>query len=185
MEKKGDHHLVAQVLEGNRFAYAKLVAQYRDMVFTLALKILKNREEAEEVAQDVFIKVYQSLNRFQGKSKLSTWVYRIAYNHSLNQLKANQKNRNTGTLENIQPINGNYEPDAFEMIQKTENSQTLQNALGLLPETDQIIVTLYYYEELPVKEIAEIVGLSVQNVKVKLHRSRQKLYETLKDKITA
>lgn len=155
------------------------------MVFTLSFKILKNREEAEEVAQDVFMKVYDSLDRFQGKSKFSTWIYRITYNQSINYLKSGKKNRSTTSLDNRIEYTGNHEPDASQTIQKNENNTLIQKALIRLPETEQIIVTLYYYEDLSVKEIADIVNLSVQNVKVKLHRSRQKLYTELKDKVTA
>ncbi|MBN2614260.1 MAG: RNA polymerase sigma factor [Bacteroidales bacterium] len=184
MEATGDHQNIERFLSGDRAAFVALVQKYQDMVFTLSLKILKNREEAEEVAQDVFMKVYDSLDRFQGKSKFSTWVYRIAYNQSLNYLKSGKKNRGTTSLDSRIEYTGNHEPDAFHTIQNNETNKQIQKALLHLPETDQIIVTLFYYEDLSVKEIADIVDLSVQNVKVKLHRSRQKLYAELKDKVT-
>lgn len=185
MEATGDHQYIEQILSGDRSSFVALVQKYQDMVFTLSLKIVKNREEAEEVAQDVFMKVYESLDRFQGKSKFSTWIYRITYNQSINYLKSGKKNRTTTSLDRRIEYTGNHEPDASEVMGQHEKYSQIQKALLHLPETEQIIVTLYYYEDLSVKEIADIVDLSVQNVKVKLHRSRQKLYTELKDKVTA
>ena len=86
-----DQHYINLVLDGDANAFTSLVNRYKNMVFTLTLRMLKNREEAEEVAQDTFIKMYKSLNKFKGDSKFSTWVYRIAYNTSLDRLKKNKK----------------------------------------------------------------------------------------------
>ena len=185
METTGDLQNIERFLNGDRNGFVAIVQKYHEMVFTLSLRIVQNREEAEEVAQDVFMSVYNSLHKFQGKSKLSTWIYRIAYNRSLNYLKSEKKNRATTSLEKSQEFFGDHQPDAFEVINREEKNTLVKKALLRLPETEQIIITLYYYEELSTKEIAGIVDLSVQNVKVKLHRSRQKLYAELKDTVTS
>jgi RNA polymerase sigma-70 factor (ECF subfamily) len=82
-----DKVYINKILNGNTNAFTVLVYRYKDLVFTLALRMVKNREEAEEVSQDTFIKVYNSLNRFKGDSKFSTWIYRVAYNTCLDRLK--------------------------------------------------------------------------------------------------
>ncbi|MEO8820981.1 MAG: sigma-70 family RNA polymerase sigma factor [Ginsengibacter sp.] len=92
MDKVSDQHYINSVIDGDTNAFATLVDRYKNMVFSLSLKMLQNREEAEEAAQDTFIKVYKSLNRFKGDSKFSTWIYKITYNNCLDSLKL-QKER--------------------------------------------------------------------------------------------
>lgn len=82
-----DQHYINLIIDGDTNAFAVLVNRYKDLVFTLALRMLKNREEAEEVSQDAFIKAYKSLNKFKGDSKFSTWIYKITYNTSLDRIK--------------------------------------------------------------------------------------------------
>ena len=91
MSAISDQHYIDKILQGETNSFAVLVDRYKDMIFTLALKMVKNREEAEEVAQDTFIKIYNSLNKFKGDSKFSTWIYKIAYNTCLDRLKKNKK----------------------------------------------------------------------------------------------
>lgn len=87
MEKVNDQHYINAVIEGDTNAFSVLVDRYKGMVFSLSLKMLQNREEAEEAAQDTFIKTYKSLSRFNGDSKFSTWIYKITYNNCLDRLK--------------------------------------------------------------------------------------------------
>ena len=91
MSTISDQHYIDKVLQGETNCFAVLVDRYKDMIFTLALKMIKNREEAEEVAQDTFIKAYNSLSKFKGDSKFSTWIYKVAYNTCLDRLKKNKK----------------------------------------------------------------------------------------------
>ena len=86
-----DQHYINLILNGNPNAFATLVDRYKNMVYTLALKMLTNKEEAEEIAQDTFVKAYHSLNKFKGESKFSTWIYKITYNTCLDRLKKNKK----------------------------------------------------------------------------------------------
>lgn len=181
MNTTEDFENVTRFLNGEMVGYVAIVEKYRNMVYTLSLRILKNREEAEEVAQDVFINVYHSLHLFQKRSKLSTWIYRIAYNRSINYLKSQKKNRATMNIDDAGSYLEEDHTGVLEKIGKKESSTLVQKALLKLPETEQIIVTLYYYEELSTREISEITGISTQNVKIKLHRSRKKLYDVLKN----
>ena len=176
MALKDDQDLIQNILSGQLPAFEQLVEKYQTMVFTLAFRVLQNHEDAEEVAQDVFVKVFNSLKNFQQKSNFKTWLYRIVYNESINRLRSRKKriplvdlNEKT-TLHLFDPGSINDSSDEIKFIQKA-----IQN----LPETERIILSLYYYEDMPVKEIAKITELTETNVKTRLFRSRQKLYDDL------
>ena len=183
MNTEPDEFYISQTLNGDVNAFAFLVEKYKHMVFTLAIRIIKNREEAEEISQDVFVKSFQKLSNFKGDSKFSTWLYKIAYNTSLDELRRNKKhvrlenieNINDGDLENVQ--------DALEFLQEEERKKVIKKALLKLDEVQRTILTLFYFEELPLKEISKIVNLSPDNVKIKLFRSRKKLFSILKNVI--
>jgi len=178
-----EHKTIQRVLNGDVKAFEEIVVLFQDMVFTLAYRVVKNREEAEEVAQDVFIKVYKSLKSFNEKSKLSTWIYRITYNLSINRYRSQKRQPITTEIDNSNENKLGHTKDALSELSEREKHKVINKAILTLPETEKIIITLYYYEELPIAEIAEIVGISPQNVKVKLFRSRQKLYAELKEKV--
>ncbi|MCH2196665.1 sigma-70 family RNA polymerase sigma factor [Kordia sp.] len=181
MTQNTDQDYIDQIRSGNVNAYSMLVAKYKNMVFTLALRIVENREDAEEVSQDTFIKAYRKLDSFKGTSKFSTWLYRIVYNTSLDYVK---KNKRVVLSEHIDEINesdiGSMQ-NALTYIEDKERKETIEKALLKLPEEERILLTLFYFEELPLKEISEIVKISYDNVKIKLHRSRKKLFHILKN----
>ncbi|MBK7096405.1 MAG: sigma-70 family RNA polymerase sigma factor [Saprospiraceae bacterium] len=180
MRSTEDTILIEKTLSGDLNSFERIVRKYNSIVFTLALRILKNREEAEETAQDVFMKAFRSLRSFNSKSKFSTWIYRIAYNESVNRLRSQKKYSETNELnENLQI--GFYDPRTEHDTE--DEKKIILDSLLTLPETERIIITLYYYEDMPVKEIAEITGMTESNVKVRLFRSRQKLYDELKGKL--
>ncbi len=176
MGSRDDIILIDLTLKGDIRAFERIVRKYNSIVFTLSFRILKNREEAEETAQDVFLKAYRSLNTFNSKSKFTTWLYRIAYNESLNKLRSGKKYTDTSDLELIE----NKISDQTDSVELEEEKKIILDSLLKLHETDRIIITLYYYEDMPVKEISLITGMSEANVKVKLYRNRQKLYDELK-----
>jgi RNA polymerase sigma factor (sigma-70 family) len=175
--------IIQKVLDGDVQSFEEIVRRYNMMVYTLAYRVLKIREEAEELAQDVFLKIYQSLDKFNRKSKLSTWIYRITYNASINKYKSQKRKIDTLELDNIHDLSISDSSDSYDEVSINDKREIINNSISKLPETDRIIITLYYYEELPIKEVAEIVGMSTHNVKIKLFRSRQKLFTELKDKV--
>lgn len=175
MINSGDQEHIQKVLLGDTNAFAVLVNRYKDMVFTLCLKMVNNREEAEELAQDSFIKAYRSLNQFKGESKYSTWLYKIAYYTCLDRLKKLKKEKqivaiNTYSNEQIASLQTD-----FEQLLERERRELVQECLQLLPAEERFLLTLYYLEEQSVKEIAQIIGTTEGNIKVKLFRSRNKL----------
>ncbi len=183
MNQQEDTILIKQFLNGDASAFKKIAIKYNPMVYTLAYRVLKNREEAEELTQDVFIKVFKSLKTFNNKSKLSTWIYRITYNTSINKLKSQKRRVETTLIDDSTEFCNTSQPDASNIITEKENKKIINDSILKLPEIDRIIITLYYYEELSVKEIAEVTELTLQNIKVRLFRSRQRLFDILKDVI--
>jgi RNA polymerase sigma-70 factor (ECF subfamily) len=144
---------------------------------------MKHREEAEEAAQDTFIKVYKSLNKFKGDSKFSTWIYRVAYNTCLDRLKKNKRQQYTVEINEYTEHQIKTLDNALDQMEAKEREQSIQDCLGLLPSEDSFLLTLYYFEELSLDEIGKIVDLKPNNVKVKLFRSRKKLATILKKNI--
>lgn len=178
-----DQIIINQILEGDTKTFAVLVDRYKDLVFTLAIKMLNNREEAEEVSQDTFIKVFKKLKKFKGDSKFSTWIYRIAYNTCLDRIKSNKRKQNTIAINEFTEHEVKTLDNALSIMETQEKKQAIQDCLQLLPVDDCALLTLYYFEELSLEEIAKIIGIKANNVKVKLFRSRKKLTTILKEKL--
>jgi RNA polymerase sigma-70 factor, ECF subfamily len=174
---------IDKILDGDTNAFTVLVDRYKDLVFTLSMRMMKNKEEAEEVAQDTFIKTYNSLNKFKGDSKFSTWIYKVAYNTCLDRLKKNKRQQHTVAIDEYTAHQVKTLDNALDQIEAKEKQQAIQNCLELLPSEDSFLLTLYYFEELSLDEISKIVGLKPNNVKVKIFRSRKKLATILKERL--
>ena len=175
-----DQHYINLILNGDSSAFAVLVNRYKDLVYTLSLRMLKNREEAEEVAQDTFIKVYKSLSRFKGDSKFSTWIYKVAYNTCLDRIKKNKKYVNDVAIDEFTAHEVKTIDNALSKLETEEHNQAIKKCITQLPSDDAFILTLYYFEEQSLDEISQVVGLTPNNVKVKLFRSRKKLATIIK-----
>ena len=178
-----DQHYINLIIQGDHNAFAVLVNRYKDMIFSLALKMVKNREEAEEVSQDTFIKIYNSLSKFKGDSKFSTWSYKIAYNTSLDRLKKNNKEKNNISIDAFSTQLIKTLDNALIALEDKERTQTIQNCLNLLPSDENFLLTLFYFDEQSLEEIGKIMNISANNAKVKLFRSRQKLAVILKKQL--
>jgi len=178
-----DQVYIEAILKGDTNAFTVLVDRYKDLVYTLALRMMKHTEEAEEAAQDTFIKAYKSLNKFKGDSKFSTWIYRVAYNTCLDRLKKNKRQQYTVEINEYTEYQVKTLDNALDQIEAKEKEQTIQDCLALLPSEDSFLLTLYYFEELSLEEIGKIVSLKPNNVKVKLFRSRKKLATILKRRL--
>lgn len=178
-----DQHYINQVLEGNANAFSALVNQYKDLVFTLAYKMLKNKEEAEEASQDTFVKVFNSLTKFKGESKFSTWIYKITYNTCLDRLKKNTKKNSVVYLEDFNEQQIKVIESILENIDEKERNQKIQECLQLLPGEDAFLLTLYYFDDQSLEEIAKVIDCNSNNVKIKLFRTRKKLASILKEQL--
>ena len=179
MEYRGDIFYIGQVLEGKVNAFSHIVDRHKDHVFNLALKICGNREDAEEVAQDSFIKAFRSLSGFKMKSSFATWLYRIVYNSSISHLRSRKKG--ILSIEEFPADASDFlsgftdEEEALEQYMRSLVSFALQK----LGEEERAIITLFYYEGMDTEKIAAVTGISRQNVKVRLFRARQKMSEII------
>lgn len=178
-----DQHYIDKVLQGETNAFAVLVDRYKNMIFTLAVQMVKNREEAEEVSQDTFIKIYNSLSKFKGDSKFSTWVYKVTYNTCLDRLKKNKKEDLNISIDEFSAHLIKTMDNALSALEDKERKQTIQNCLNLLPRDENVLLTLFYFEDQSLEEIGKVMGITANNVKVKLFRSRQKLAVILKKQL--
>lgn len=178
-----DQHYINQIIEGNTNVFSTLVNQYKDLVFTLAYKMLKNKEEAEEVSQDVFIKIFNSLNKFKGESKFSTWIYKITYNTCLDKLKKSKKENSVIYIEDFNEHQVKSIENILESIDEKERNQKIQECLQLLPSEEAFLLTLYYFDDQSIEDIAKVIDCNANNVKIKLFRSRKKLASILKERL--
>lgn len=179
-----DNLLIKLVLKGNKPAFKRLIDKYQNFVFSISLKVLKNREEAEEVAQDVFLKVYKTLGTFEQKSKFSTWLYTVTYRTSLD--KTRKKQLNTYSVDDDESYLQIADDDSKlpdELLFQSDLSAQIQTALAQLKPADATLITLFYLQENSVKEVAVIMGLTETNVKTKLHRLRDALKTLLAQQI--
>ena len=175
-----DNELISKVLSGDHQAYAGLVNRYQNYVFTLTLRMLKNREDAEEVAQDVFIKAFKYLADFRGASKFSTWLYTIVNNTCISFLR--KKKLEIHSLDNEKVFEVADSMDSgfrANLVEQKSRQSMVHNAIGLMGPDDAEIITLFYKSEQSLEEIAQILGLEVNTAKVRLHRARTRLKEKM------
>jgi RNA polymerase sigma factor (sigma-70 family) len=179
MKYQDDNYYIDRVLGGDVSAYALLVAKHKNLVFSIALKILNNREDAEEIAQDCFLKAFQALNTFEKKSKFSTWLYRIVYNAAIS--KTRKKRLELVPMDNYVVNNYTEHHVAAEVdeIDPEEQKAMIERAMERLTDDESLLITLFYKGENSIEDISNITGLSMSNVKVRLHRIRKKLHDEL------
>jgi len=179
-QQETDLALITAVLNGNTAVYSELVKRHERFVFTLALRFTKNREDAEEVAQDCFVKAYRALGTFRQTSKFSTWLYAITYTSAMTALR--KKRLTTISLDDeeytVQPVNSGSAHEA-DAIEKKSAYVYLNQAIDSLLPDDAAIITLFYKGEQSLEEIGKALFMEPNTVKVKLHRARTRLKEKL------
>jgi RNA polymerase sigma-70 factor (ECF subfamily) len=179
MDYKGDIVYIEQVLSGKINAFSYIVDRHKDKAYNLAFRICGNHEEAEEIAQDSFLKAYRSLKGFKMKSSFSTWLYRIVYNTAISHVRI----RKTGILSledfpaDATDVIG-IDPD-YEETERQYRSSLINFALQKITDEERALISLYYFEEMSTDDISDVTGLSKSNIKVKLFRARQKMMEIL------
>lgn len=187
MENKTDEYYIREILKGDSGSFSILVEKYQHMVYSLSLKILGNREEAEDAAQEAFLKAYNSLRFFSGRSTFKTWFFRIVYNNAISKQRS-QKKREYG-IEDVRLSNEELAvtETAMNKIQTEERNKYLTFGMEKLDPEEKALLNLYYYDETPMEEIAVITGYSLSNTKVKIFRARKhllaELHKILKDEI--
>ena len=179
MEYREDDYYIDAILGGQAAAFASLVDKHKAQAFNVAYRMLKSREDAEEVTQDSFLKVYHALREFRRDSKFSTWLFRIVYNQAISKMR--KKKLPVSSLDDehfdwMEPVDTVRE---LEKLHSQEQKKYVNQALEKLPGEDASIVSLFYMNDCSIDEISEITGLGQSNIKVKLFRARKRLYEEL------
>lgn len=169
-----EYALIDQILAGQQQLYAELVNRYKSYAFTIALRILENRPEAEEAAQDAFIKAYHHLKNFNRESKFSTWLYRIVFNTAISY-----KRKRKASYQSIENLIVEYEPGE-DSLERSDKKKYISQAMSCLNEADRLALSLFYLQELSLEEIAETTGMQANTIKVRIHRARLRLAEELK-----
>lgn len=179
-QQQTDQDLIAEVLMGNTSAYSELVKRHQRFVFTLAVRFAKNREDAEEIAQDCFVKAYKALGTFKQTSKFSTWLYTITYTTAMSFLR--KKRIDTQSIhgnENELELEGHKSDLSDNLAERKSTNRYLDEAISTLPNDDIAIVTLFYKGEQRLEEIATALNMPANTVKIRLHRARARLKERL------
>ena len=180
MEKKTDEYYIREILKGDTGSFSQLVERYSHLAFSLSMKLLNKREDAEEAAQDSFVKAYNSLSSFQSSSTFKTWFFRIVYNTSISKLRT-RKNFEV-KFEDVKITDSEiyYTENAIGQLNSEDRQKYLKIGLDRLAPDERVLLNMYYYDDFSMDEISVITGLTESNVKVKIHRSRKRLLQELK-----
>ena len=177
--------LIQQLRAGDEGAFKTLVANYQDLVYNTALGIVQNNEDAEDVAQEVFVQVYRSIDQFKGDARLSTWIYRITTTKALDHIRSRKRKKRFAFITSLFGPNDElvHEPVDFQhpgvALDRKEQAALLFRMIDQLPENQKVAFTLHKTEELSYQEIADVMQISVSAVESLLFRARQNLRKLL------
>lgn len=182
-----DSEIIEQLKQSNEKAFRKLVETHQKLVVNTCFGMVHNREDAEDIAQEVFIEVFRSIHKFRADSKLSTWLYRIAINRSLNHIRDNKKNKWFQSFEDeveaknrqLQQLESSKTDQPEFELENKQRAVILHEAIGSLPQNQKVAFTLSKYEELSYQEISEVMELSVSSVESLLFRAKKNLQKKL------
>lgn len=183
MNRLTDLEIISRIKEGDTMLYSQLVDRYKHMVYTAAIRMVRVREDAEEIAQDTFLSVYRTLESFRGDCLFSTWLYRVAYNKCLDHLKKNKRKLPLQDMDVSDSYDVGYLDKKMYQLEQQQRLQMIKEAIDALPEDMGFLVTLFYLEERTLKEISAITEQSVNTLKVKLFRARKRLMSLLINKL--
>ena len=177
-----DTEFIRLFKSGDVKGYNEIVRKYQKQIYWVIRKMVLDHDEADDITQEVFIKVYSALKDFREESNLFTWLYRIATNYSINHIKKT-KTRNTVSVEMVLEPMESGDKAADELMDDENRRQILEAAIKTLPEQQRAAFNLRYYEQLPYDEIAEILGKSVGGIKANYFHAMKKIGEYVKGKI--
>ncbi len=170
---QAENELIDQVLAGKEDCFAVLVDEYKSYAYTIAFKVLNNRADAEEAAQDSFIKAFHYLKNFNRQARFSTWLYRIVFNTAVSH-----KRKNRQTFSSIE--HHDKAADSDTTLEKDDRQVYVSKAMDQLNEADKLAIQLYYIKEFSLEEVAKMMGQNMNTLKVRVHRARQRLADELK-----
>lgn len=178
-----DNLYLQKVLEGDISKFSYFIEKYKDMAFSIAFRIINNREDAEEIVQDSFLRAYKSLKKFRFDSKFSTWFYRIVVNNSLSKLKRERKDTTYVDLDKVPDSIIEKVGSVYKSLARADQQKCINYALGEMCTQDSLLLTLYYLNENSIEEIAEMTNISQKTLKMKMLRARKKMYIILEKRL--
>lgn len=176
VKKLEDYELVQEALKENQDAFAELLGRYKNLVYSVVLRMVNNAEEANDLAQEVFIKMYKNLDKYQPEYKFSTWLIRITTNHVIDFRR--KKKQDTVNLDDMVSEPPDHDTPESEYLKK-ENRKGISEALNALPDMYKIPIVLYHQQGLSYQEIADIIGEPLSKVKNRIFRGRKMLKDLL------
>lgn len=176
-----DADIIGRVRGGETRLFDELVRRYQDRVYGMATRLVGHSVDAEDVAQEVFLKAFRGLEGFKGDALFSTWLYRITFNLCADWLRRNRRaGRRTSSYEE-RPEAGDGSVDIGEGFLASEERGEVRNAVDGLPEKYRVVVMLLYYQSLPYEQIGAILGVPIKTVETRLYRARRMLRERLRE----
>lgn len=182
-----ESEIIQKLKEGNEVAFKQLVEKYQQLVVNTCFGMVHNIDDSEDIAQEVFIEVFRSIHKFRADAKISTWLYRIAANRSLNFIRDNKKNKWFQSFQDTVENKNNYlqklvnaKTDQPEFnLENKQRATILHEAINSLPKNQKVAFSLSKYEELSYQEISEIMELSISSIESLLHRAKKNLQKKL------
>lgn len=179
-KEKAIKTIVIRIINGDTAAFELIVEEYKRMIFSTAFRIVKNREDAEEIAQDALVKAFKSLKNFGWNASFSSWLYRIVYNTALTHLrKKNITGYSLDSYEEKKEVIADENSKEWELLHRLDREKYIKLAINRLSVEDGLILNLYYNAESSLPEIAQITGWGLSATKVRLHRARKRLHTEL------
>ncbi len=174
-----DIKLMLEFIEGDISAFEQIMNKYKEIVINIAYRFIQDRSTAEDIAQDVFLKIYNSAKSYKPKARLSTWIYKITANICLNELRSQKKYLKNISMDEIGETRDFIQTNPFENLEKKELKHLVKEAIDSLPDRQRMVIILKKYEDLSYQEISEIMGCSVSAVDSLLQRAKQNLKNKL------
>jgi RNA polymerase sigma factor (sigma-70 family) len=168
---------IKEVLSGNKQAYAHIINKYKNPLYATILRMCKNPQDAQDLVQEAFIKVYNQLGKYEGKGSFSSWMYRVALNHCMDEFRKKRYKMKQVELNQDQVVNDNH-PEVIFL--KKEKNRQLEKLINTLPDDERLILLLRYINELSYHEISEIADVPLSMVRNKIHRAKKKMRDTVK-----
>lgn len=183
MKNIDDKEIIRRIRGGETESFAWLLDRYGTQVFSLIQRIVRSREDAQEITQDVFLKVFENIGNYRGDSAFSTWLYRVAYNRAVSKTRKKKCEQPFGDDAVFRLASTSASADSSHEEYDMEREQRfgqIKKAMSCLPLKERMMIEMYYYQEKSVEDLAYITGLTQSNVKVRLFRIRKKIYEDIK-----
>lgn len=169
---------IEEVLSGNKQAYAQIINKYKNPLYATILRMTGNQQDAADLVQEAFIKIYRQLEKFDGKGSFSSWLYRVAINHCMDEFRKKSYKIKQVEINEADLLDAHH-PEVIFL--KKEKNRQLEKLISGLPEDERMILLLRYVNEQSYKEISEFMDLSLATVRNKLHRAKKKLREMIKE----